>query len=127
MCAVRCFLVPCLLLIVTLFCGPRAGAQATRPKLHIPESVAFAPDVEYANPASQHRKLDLARPKTGDGPFPAVLCVHGGGFRAGTRYGYDGLCLRLAERGYVAATVEYRLAPKYQFPAAVHDVKAAVR
>ena len=71
--------------------------------------------------------LDLARPSKGDGPFPAVLLIHGGGFRAGNRHGYDGLCMRLAQNGYVAATVEYRLAPKYQFPAAVYDCKAAVR
>jgi acetyl esterase/lipase len=56
-----------------------------------------------------------------------VICIHGGGFRAGTREGYDQLCVQLAERGYVAVTVTYRLAPKYQFPAAVFDVKAAVR
>src|SRR5206468_9318320 len=37
------------------------------------------------------------------------------------------LCIRLAQKGYVAVTVTYRLAPKYQFPAAVHDTKAAVR
>src|SRR5207244_5094174 len=48
-------------------------------------------------------------------------------FRAGTRHGYDALCLTLASRGYVAVTVSYRLAPKFQFPAAVHDTKAAVR
>src|SRR5205085_556169 len=41
--------------------------------------------------------------------------------------GYNALCLKLAERGFVAATASYRLAPKYQFPAAVYDVKAAVR
>src|SRR5262249_30541096 len=69
----------------------------------------------------------IARPAKGDGPFPAVLLIHGGGFRAGTRQGYDGLCMRLAQQGYVAATVTYRLAPKYQFPAAVYDCKAAVR
>ena len=84
-------------------------------------------DIEFANPDGQHLQLNLARPKTGEGPFPAVICIHGGGFRAGTRQGYDGLCVKLAQRGYVAATVSYRLAPKYQFPAAVHDVKAAVR
>src|SRR5581483_11615346 len=72
-------------------------------------------------------QLDMARPKNGDGPFPAVVCIHGGGFRAGSRQGYDGLCLRLAQRGYVAVTASYRLAPQFQFPAAVHDVKAAVR
>jgi acetyl esterase/lipase len=69
----------------------------------------------------------MARPKDGAGPFPAVICIHGGGFRAGTRESFNGLCLQLAERGYVALTVSYRLAPKYQFPAAVYDVKAAVR
>ncbi len=68
----------------------------------------------------------MARPK-GEGPFPAILCIHGGGFRAGNRQGYDKQCLRLAQHGYVALTVSYRLAPKYPFPAAIHDVKAAVR
>jgi acetyl esterase/lipase len=83
-------------------------------------------NVEYANPDNQHLQMNLARPK-GDGPFPAVLCIHGGGFRAGTRDGYDGLIRKLAEHGYVAATITYRLAPKYQFPAAIYDVKAGVR
>jgi acetyl esterase/lipase len=103
------------------------GAQKRAPKLTVPDGVVLEPDVEYANPDGQHLQLDLARPKSGDGPFPAIVCIHGGGFRAGTRQSYDGLCLRLAERGYVAVTVTYRLAPKHQFPAAVHDVKAAVR
>ena len=104
-----------------------ALAQKAAPKLNVPEGVAWEPNVEYANPDGQHLQLDLARPKTGDGPFPAVVCIHGGGFRAGTRQGYDGLCLQLARRGYVAVTVTYRLAPKYRFPAAVYDCKAAVR
>jgi acetyl esterase/lipase len=87
----------------------------------------FERGIEYANPDDQHLQVDLARPKDGSGPFPAVVCIHGGGFRAGTREGYDKLCLTLAQRGYVALTVTYRLAPKYQFPAAVQDCKAAVR
>ncbi|WP_309691403.1 alpha/beta hydrolase [Armatimonas sp.] len=91
------------------------------------EGVVFEKDIEYTNPDNQHLQLNLARPAQGDGPFPAVLCIHGGGFRAGTRDGYDGLIKQLAARGYVAVTVSYRLAPKYPFPAAIHDVKAAVR
>jgi acetyl esterase/lipase len=83
-------------------------------------------NVEYSNPDNQHLQLDVAIPE-GSGPFPAVLCIHGGGFRAGTRDGYEGLIKKLAEHGYVAATMSYRLAPKYQFPAAIYDVKAAVR
>ena len=83
-------------------------------------------DIEFANPDEQHLLLDMASPK-GKGPFPAILCIHGGGFRAGDRHGYDGLIKKFAQRGSVAVTVEYRLAPKFQFPAAVHDSKAAVR
>jgi acetyl esterase/lipase len=83
--------------------------------------------IEYTNPDDQHLKLNMARPAQGDGPFPAILCIHGGGFRAGNREGYDGLIKQLAARGYVAVTVSYRFAPKYQFPAQVYDVKAAVR
>lgn len=93
----------------------------------IPEGVVVEKDIEYSNPDGQHLQLNMARPTVGDGPFPAVVCIHGGGFRAGKREGFDGLCVMLAKHGYVAVTVSYRLAPKYQFPAAVHDVKAAVR
>lgn len=93
----------------------------------VPDTVTWEAGVEYSNPDDQHLQMNIARPKTGDGPFPAVLCIHGGGFRAGKREGYDALCIKLAERGFVAATCTYRLAPKYQFPAAVHDTKAAVR
>ncbi len=111
------------LFLVALLAIPAAA----QPKPTVPDTVVFESGIEYANPDGQHLQLDLARPKTGDGPFPAVVCIHGGGFRAGKREGYDNLCIRLAEQGYVAVTVSYRLAPKYLFPAAVHDTKAAVR
>jgi acetyl esterase/lipase len=89
--------------------------------------VSLEKGLEYANPDNQHLQLDLARPPEGDGPFPAVICIHGGGFRAGKRESWDNMCKDLAAHGFVAATVTYRLAPKYQFPAAVEDCKAAVR
>lgn len=90
------------------------------------DNVVLENNVEFSNPDGQHLQMNIARP-AGDGPFPAVLCIHGGGFRAGTRQGYDPLIRTLAAEGYVAATTSYRLAPKYPFPAAIHDVKAAVR
>jgi acetyl esterase/lipase len=96
-------------------------------ELVVPDNVNFERDIEFANPDGQHLQLNLARPKAATGPLPVVLCIHGGGFRAGHRDGNNALCLKLAQRGFVAATASYRLAPKYQFPAAVYDVKAAVR
>ena len=89
--------------------------------------IVFEQGLEYTNPDGQHLQLNLARPSEQPALSPAVLCIHGGGFRAGNRDRWNKLCQQLAERGYVAATASYRLAPKYQFPAAVHDVKAAVR
>src|SRR4051812_40675642 len=94
--------------------------------LYATDAIVFEKDIEYSNPDNQHLQVDMARPDS-EGPYPAVICIHGGGFRAGNRQGYDGLIKKLAKNGYVAVTVDYRLAPKYQFPAAVYDVKAAVR
>src|SRR5260370_6788886 len=104
--------------------GSSSGAQKSPA---VPDDVIFESGIEYTNPDNQHLQLNMARPKQGDGPFPAVICIHGGGFRAGKREGYDGLCIRLAQQGYVALTVSHRLAPKYPFPAAIHDVKPGVR
>ncbi|MBI3877130.1 MAG: alpha/beta hydrolase [Verrucomicrobia bacterium] len=111
-----------ILLGVALLAGAARAAE-----LAIPDDVTFERNIEYANPDDQHLQMNLARPKNGAGPFPAVLCIHGGGFRAGSREGYNKLCLTLAQHGFVAATMSYRLAPKFQFPAAVHDTKAGVR
>lgn len=91
----------------------------------VPESVEALLDVEYSR-VGEPVAMDIYRPKA-PGPYPAVLAIHGGGFRAGTRKGYTALCIKLAQRGYVAATASYRLSPKNQFPAALEDVKAAVR
>lgn len=111
--------------VVLCLSAPSSAPAANSPR--VPDGVIWQTDVEYSSPGDEHLLLNLARPKAGEGPFPAVLCIHGGGFRAGKRDSYDALCLKLAQRGYVAATMTYRLAPKHKFPAAVHDTKAAVR
>jgi len=115
---------PFVFVVVALLGGMVATASAGPT---VPDNVTWEEGIEYSKPGGMSLELNLARPKSGDGPFPAVICIHGGGFRAGTRQGYDQLCVRLAERGYVAATISYRLAPEHRFPAAVHDTKAAVR
>src|SRR5687767_5493465 len=106
-----------------------SAQQLPAPKLPpMPDTVLHERDIEYSNVGARV-SLDIVRPK-GVAPserLPAVLFVHGGGFRAGNRESYLAQAARLAERGYVTATASYRLAPRHQFPAAVEDVKAAVR
>jgi acetyl esterase/lipase len=84
-------------------------------------------DIPYGKGGDVELKLNLAMPAKGDGPFPAVVCVHGGGWRGGQRESLDKLTELLAKNGYVAVTVSYRLTPKHPFPAQIEDCKAAVR
>jgi acetyl esterase/lipase len=84
-------------------------------------------DIVYTNAGASELKLDLARPKQGDGPFPGVLVIHGGAWRSGDKSQMGMVVSEFAGRGYVAASPQYRFCPKETFPAQVHDVKAAVR
>ena len=56
---------------------------------------------------------------------PAVLLVHGGGWRGGDRTQLRGYGVLLGRRGYVCVASEYRLVPESPWPAQIHDVKAA--
>jgi acetyl esterase/lipase len=89
--------------------------------------VRFEKNLTYARAGGQDLQLDLAMPREGKGPFPCVVCVHGGGWRAGKRQDLTRLTETLASKGFVAATVTYRLAPAHRFPAQIEDCKAAVR
>lgn len=107
---------------------PLAAALVSAQNLPtIPDNLIHDRDVEYSN-VGQRTAMDIVRPRAAAAePRPAVVLVHGGGFRAGNRESYLPMAIKLAQQGYVAATVSYRLSPRNQFPAAVHDVKAAVR
>jgi acetyl esterase/lipase len=63
----------------------------------------------------------------GEGPFPGVLVVHGGAWKMGNRSQLAGVAHLLAEHGFTAVAISYRLAPTHKFPAQIDDCKAAVR
>lgn len=63
----------------------------------------------------------------GPGPFPGVLVIHGGGWSARRPGDMAGISRTLARRGFVALNVVYRLAPENRYPAAVDDVREALR
>ncbi|QPI53219.1 alpha/beta hydrolase [Massilia antarctica] len=84
----------------------------------------------YVRRGAHLLQLDLFLPAqaTRDtGPVPAVVLVHGGGWRSGERGNMAPLAARLAARGIAAAVIDYRLADEARYPAAIHDVKAALR
>ena len=84
-------------------------------------------DIPYG--ALETQKLDLYYPNAGEGPFPLIFYVHGGGWILGSRRDSSIACILSGalERGFAVASVDYRLAPKAQFPENLYDVKTAVR
>lgn len=94
-----------------------------------------APNIEYANVAGQSLRLDLYLPTSG-GPHPVVVWIHGGGWCAGARSPLESYAATLPSEGVAVAAVSYRLTSTTPncannqgatWPAAIHDIKGAVR
>jgi len=83
--------------------------------------------ITYARYGDRTLALDLYRPKNTRKKLPGIVCIHGGGWAKGNRKHHANLAMALAARGYVAATISYRLSGEAPYPAAIHDCKAAVR
>ncbi|NKF24611.1 alpha/beta hydrolase [Solimonas marina] len=88
---------------------------------HVERGVRFTPP-EWP----QELRADLYLPD-GSGAHPAVLLLFGGGWHHGERTQLAPIATTLAQRGYVAVAIDYRLAPIYHFPAQLQDVQLAVR
>ena len=82
--------------------------------------------IVYARAGERELLLDAYVPKK-DGPYPAVLVVHGGAWRSGNRKQLQGYARSLAGMGFVCFAIDYRLAPQHKFPAQIEDCRSAVR
>lgn len=60
-------------------------------------------------------------------PRPVVILIHGGGFISGNKNSKNKQILKFSKKGFVAASAMYRLSPDYRFPAAIEDIKLAIR
>ncbi len=92
-----------------------------------PLPVTVTRDIVYGTAGGVALKLDLARPESSDGPLPALVFIHGGGWQLGDKADFEPMIQQFATFGYVAVSVGYRLAPEYPWPAQIEDVKCAIR
>lgn len=90
--------------------------------------IAEKRNITYCTVGSRKLNLDVFYPKE-KATFKriAVIMIHGGGWRSGSRSQHYPLMQKLASLGYVCFTPEYRLSTEALFPAGVYDVKAAIR
>jgi acetyl esterase/lipase len=103
---------------------PRIGVDFDKGK-----AVRFDADIVFGKGGNTDLRLDMARPfgRSPEDTFPALVCLHAGGWVGGERQQMKGTIEALARRGYVAVSPDYRLAPQARFPAQIEDCKAAVR
>lgn len=87
-------------------------------------------DVVYGEAGGQLLKLDFAKPIVCRGQsVPVIVYIHSGGWRSGSKSGaFDLDIVKMGfQLGFAVASIDYRLAPKFRFPAQINDCKLAIR
>lgn len=114
--------------LILLLAGTAASAEFPSDKFQqSTAAVEVIQPVVYGTGGGRDLQAAIYVPKRGDGPFPAVVFVHGGGWRGGSAIHFSRQSMILAEAGYVCICIEYRLSGEAPFPAQIEDVKCAVR
>ncbi len=81
--------------------------------------------VQYGSAGGVNLLADVYIPD-GSGPFPGLVVIHGGVFVKGDKSQLTPASEVMAQNGYVAFNINYRLAPRFPFPAGLNDAEAAV-
>ncbi|MEX1008428.1 MAG: alpha/beta hydrolase [Acidimicrobiia bacterium] len=115
-----------LCLLLPALAGAVGSTAPPRDTTAVPP-VSVTRDIVYGTVGGERLILDAYVPSAKTTKRPVILLVHGGAWQSGDKSDFTGDGMRLAELGYVAFSLNYRLAPLHPYPAAVDDVKAAVR
>jgi pectinesterase len=92
------------------------------------KEVSSKKDIVYSSPGKRDLHADVFYPaKKSKKGYSGVLLIFGGGWKSGDKSMSEPMARQLAANGYVAVAIEYRLSPEEQYPAALHDAKAAIR
>lgn len=91
--------------------------------------ISYSCRQHWFNHTMQDLKMDIMAPKMREGhkPCPAIVWICGGAYRVVDRSIWMPEMAYLARKGYVVASVEYRTSNEVEFPAALLDIKAAIR
>ena len=107
-------------IVFGIVCGLTAPVHSAEPEIEVREKVV------YSKVGERELFLDAFIPK-GEGPYPAILIVHGGAWRSGNRNQLRLYANALSRRGLVCFAIDYRLAPQHKFPAQIEDCREAVK
>ena len=109
-----------------IFCKMCTKSDKKRDEgLNIPEDVEYIRDIRYGENKKYHT-LDICWPKRIEEELPIIISVHGGGYVYGSKEVYQFYAASLAQMGFTVVNFNYRLAPKYKFPAPLEDLNAVI-
>lgn len=81
-------------------------------------------DIPYG--PAELQKLDIYLPESGEGPFPTIIMIHGGGMCVCDKHDFHLYPMFYAlEEGFAVAAVNYRMSPAVKYPTQLYDTKAA--
>ena len=109
---------------------PLADARETYRNLSVSETTpeAVGSVTERSVPGPEGDVPTRIYTPNGDGPHPALVFFHGGGWMLGGLETHDALCRALTNAtGCVVVAIDYRLAPEHPFPAGLEDCYTATR
>jgi acetyl esterase/lipase len=92
----------------------------------IPPDIREIKNIEYKNVNGKSLQLDMYIPENIQTPAPLLVFIHGGGWRSGNRSDYLVYLVDFARKGYITATVSYRLLADSCYPACAEDISDAV-
>ena len=81
--------------------------------------------ITYTSPGTRAEQGDLFLP-AGAGPFPAILYLHGGSWRSGSKGSFGKLAADLAGKGYAGFSINYDLSA-HSFPESWNEARAAIK
>lgn len=117
------------IVLIELGATPMTRATPPPPKVEAKAGASYL-DVTYCTPDGIPQKMNLFYPKSlSDKPMPIAVYIHGGGWTAGDKGSGAGSAdmQELLARGYIVASLDYRLAPQHKWPSQITDVKCAIR
>ena len=101
--------------------------EPTITKVAIPESIQEHKNLVYKTIDSTSLKLDIYEPKALKKDAPLIIFIHGGAWEKGKKSNVLHYLISYAQKGYITATIQYRLSGVAKYPAQILDVEDAVK
>lgn len=114
-------------IVLGVGCAKQRTAQGTESSVASQVTVKDDKLVKYSHTKDGELQLDIIKPNPEKDLHLAIILIHGGGWVGGNHSQMTEIGAYLADKGFLCASIDYRLAPKNLWPAQLDDAQTAVR